>query len=322
MCNNRSFVNIRKFSIICYICFSYAAVFYDIWHVSYPPHQLDKLFIVKMVFKYIFPLVFFSLIGVIAKLIIFGSINIRSLGAQIIFHIGSSEILTGSTWFLGILPISLILTFVLVQIKNKVRIVNNDIVKDVIIIILLSLLSFLATKIPFRIPFLLNTIFTTTLFCHIGYNCKNYILKIINTECFKRLGWISILFVLLITYINGMVNVSIPTYGNYILFLVGAIAGITMVFWLSSFNFLRFLDYFGKNSLIIFCLHQIPIALFTLLANHFLQSTIRPIVNMPIYLCIIGTLFVMIFSILIVKVISPIYYKAFTYTSSKFKFLL
>ena len=256
----------------------------------------------------------------IAKLIISGSINIRILGAQIIFHIGSSEILTGSTWFLGILPISLILTFIIEQIKRRVQAKDNDIIKTVIIIILLALLSILATKINFRVPFLLDTIFTTTLFCFIGYNIRNYILKIINGAWFKWIGWISILVVLFIASINGMVNVSIPTYGNYIFFLVGAFAGIITVFWLASFNFLRFLDYFGRNSLIIFSLHQIPIALFTLLANYFLQTNFRPIVNMPIFLCIIVTLLVMILSVLIVKIISPLYNKAFTFIDNKLKF--
>lgn len=163
--------------------------------------------------------------------------------------------MVGSIWFLPILGISQIIALALLKMKARYFVKYRF--YDVGILLLLSLVSiFIIAFIPniFRV----RTIFTTTLFVYLGLNWSSAIKKLVDSFRYKKIQLI--ILVPLWFYIalsNRTVNVAVPTYNNYVLFLLGALMGTYLVFLLSKFKFMNFSAFWGRNSLIIFATHGI-----------------------------------------------------------------
>ena len=208
--------------------------------------------------------------------------------------------MTASLWYLGALTISLILMMFLE------RFCINDL-RKVITVCSLVVLSYFSSKIDIIIPFRLKVIFTTTLFIFIGYYLKQYITII------KQISWkwmiIILLVFLLLAISNKTVNLSIPVYNDYAIYLITALFGVLITFWVSclSFSHNRVLSFLGRNSLIIFCTHKIWIVVFVRLLNSFTGLHYVYMNNIPNHYCIIGCFFVLLLSVPTVLLIRPIY---------------
>lgn len=181
--------------------------------------------------------------------------GVRNFIVECIYHVGPDAGMVGSIWFLPILGISQIIALALLKMKARYFVKYRF--YDVGILLLLSLVSiFIIAFIPniFRV----RTIFTTTLFVYLGLNWSSAIKKLVDSFRYKKIQLI--ILVPLWFYIalsNRTVNVAVPTYNNYVLFLLGALMGTYLVFLLSKFKFMNFSAFWGRNSLIIFATHGI-----------------------------------------------------------------
>jgi len=113
----------------------------------------------------------------------------------------------------------------------------------------------------FRLPWGIDIALSMLLFYGLGVNLKSEFLeKNRNKASLSGLLIISFFVVLIIARLNGKIEVSDNYFGNYIYFVLGALAGIIFIVSLSmliaqvklKYSLLSFL---GRNSLIIFGLH-------------------------------------------------------------------
>ena len=137
-----------------------------------------------------------------------------------------------------------------------------------LLISLYIVISIVLTFCPILLPWSIDTVFITSLFIYIGYRLKN--ISLTRQQCILLLLASGISYILL-THINGTINISIRQYGNLgiasvLLFtLIGILgtAAYSSFFILVEKTFIcRFFAYFGRISLTILCAHMLFVQIF------------------------------------------------------------
>ena len=126
-----------------------------------------------------------------------------------------------------------------------------------------------------RLPFALDTAFVAVLFFAIGYELKNgVLLNRLTTRKSIMWGIGFLIITVLVSCLNGKVNIHALTFKNPILYLLGALTGSGFVICLSKVlensteKIKTFFVYYGKNSLIILGTQSVFIRLFILVENN------------------------------------------------------
>ena len=203
-------------------------------------------------------------------------------------------------WFLLALFLTTFFYFTLHKLKNNYWI-NS-------FILVFSLLGYVLSKLNINLPFYLDSIFTSLLFFHAGFLFKenqSFIYSI--NENISLISSLS-LFILLSIYIYtlGLAEVGLPLdlrenhiSLNYFVFIAMAFSGI-IFWWFFSRKIVRlpFVNFWGRNSLIIMCVH---IPLFMLTGFLLLKLKINSINYLYGLLLTIITLLVSSFIIVIVN---------------------
>lgn len=114
---------------------------------------------------------------------------------------------------------------------------------------------------PILLPFSLGTAFVAIVFYGIGYLCAHHHIIYNNV-----LLWIlSIIVTIVIVSYNGRIYMHVNYYSNYLLFLVGAVAGIYMMIclskYLSKIGVFSFISFIGKHTLLICGFHLMTFTL-------------------------------------------------------------
>lgn len=116
---------------------------------------------------------------------------------------------------------------------------------------------------PIRLPFSLGTACVAMVFYSIGqFACNdNKIMKKKKTTLFL----VSLILTIVIAHVNGRINMHVNYYGNYLLFFVGAIAGISIIIyicqWLSNLGKNRLIETISRNTITICGIHLTVFAL-------------------------------------------------------------
>lgn len=154
----------------------------------------------------------------------------------------------GQLWFLLALFLIANIMYFFKKLSLKTQILVN------ILMIILNL--YLSKKIDFYLPWC----FLTVLIAFNFYWFGNYFRKdILNRKNISNLILLGLLIINLITsYLNGKVDMWANRYGNLILFFIGAYSGIIfLIFFIKKFILNnKFLEYIGKNSLVILTYHR------------------------------------------------------------------
>jgi len=115
-------------------------------------------------------------------------------------------------------------------------------------------------------------------------------------NCVKRkiirlsMGVLMVALVILGALLNGSVNYSRSQYGaNTLLFLLDALAGtVGLIFVFISFGkSMPFIEFFGKNSLIILCTHMFIVNSFWMLNGHFFHIELASVNAGLFTLCVL-----------------------------------
>lgn len=154
----------------------------------------------------------------------------------------------GQLWFLLALFLVANFMYFVKKLSLKTQILVN------ILMIIVNI--YLTKKLNFKLPWS----FLTSLMAFNFYWFGNYFRKdILNRKNIPNLILASLLIInLIISHLNGKVDMWRNSYGNLIMFFIGAYSGILfLIFFIKKFILNnRFLEYIGKNSLVILAYHR------------------------------------------------------------------
>lgn len=154
----------------------------------------------------------------------------------------------GQLWFLLVLFLVANFMYFIKKLSLKTQILVN------ILMIIVNI--YLTKKLNFKLPWS----FLTSLMAFNFYWFGNYFRKdILNRKNIPNLILASLLIInLIISHLNGKVDMWRNSYGNLIMFFIGAYSGILfLIFFIKKFILNNgFLKYIGKNSLVILAYHR------------------------------------------------------------------
>lgn len=205
---------------------------------SFNKNQDVGLFLKSKIDRILIPLLFFSLVSGIFELIM---------------PVKFSGPFNGPLWFLQVILTSIILYFLIHFLVNSARVINA-------IILLFSILSYLFAYYNIKLFFELDLVLMAVVFFHLGFLVKGYYKKASKIQsailgfifsCIYGVGlWLTIL-----KGADGAFLFRVYKY-SYILFFITSLSGIFVVLTLAKiFQKIAILNYLGKNSLVILCVH-------------------------------------------------------------------
>lgn len=280
--------------------------------MEYRASEILKDKMIKIAIQLLLPFVLFhGIMLVLMSILRAGEMNWGGVIFQIIFSWGSGALLLAPLWFLPILAISKILVLLVQKVEytfSKVRV-------RVAVFFILIVLSVITEGIPeFKVPLRLNAIPSAVLFVYIGYVFKSHILKLLSYRYTIYYVPIALLLLISIAIVNGNVNISIGLFNNYALYLIGACSGVFIVFALTRYDIKHFLEFLGRNSLLIFCINSSLNFLYVCLVKKLTGEEIMPMINISDIFVTLGLVFVTIMSALLVPVITPLYQRIYLKT--------
>lgn len=213
-----------------------------------PPHTSVSTFIIKKTNRIFVPYVFFTILSFCVELCI-GSLN-----PQMPFN--------GPLWFLGTI-FTVLMLYALIHLVFGKNVLAISSISVIFLIFAVYIAKY--TTLAWEIPFSLNRAMAAIIFIHLGWCYKEYS-NIFKT--FKMQSWI-LLPVSIALYVVGLfitcryydthgmtfINTEIYSY-NLALFIVTSIGGLmTVVSSAQIIKRLPIVNWLGKNSLVILCIH-------------------------------------------------------------------
>lgn len=259
-----------------------------------------------LIYNYISPYIFFQFIigGIIFILKSFVSDEnsnrlINKVFYEIFMFSGSGFTCMDHLWFLVSLTIAIVVSKAILQHREKNR---KKKMYDLYFISLFSLVAILLDENSIMLPFRLQTVPAIIVLLVIGNKYNDYLRLFMETISKKRFVILLASFIAL-SVLNRTVNMSLAVYNTYILFLLTAFLGISIIIYISKRICLKPLDFIGKNTLILFAIHGVWIDIYKMLINNVGLS----LHDMFGLYCYIGTIVVLIFSFISFLVLKRIY---------------
>lgn len=172
----------------------------------------------------------------------------------------------GQLWFLLALFLVANIMYFVKKLSLKTQILVN------VLMILTNI--YLSKKIDFYLPWCFLTVLMAFNFYWFGNYFRNDILNRKNISNLVLLGLLIIN--LIISHLNGKVDMWSNSYGNLILFFIGAYSGsLFLIFFIKKFILNnKFLEYIGKNSLVILAYHKRGITIIKVVFIYILKMSI------------------------------------------------
>jgi len=264
----------------------------------------------KILVSLIVPYFIFTFIGLVVSLTIPGwrPSSFGRVISDVFYNVNPESLHVGQIWFLFCLAVVevMFLLFLKLKIKNKY-----------IIAVCIGLFAIIASLISkynigiwvlgnhMRLPWKIDTAFMGLFFFSAGYYSKLLKLfsKIFSRSTYKNLVFAAISFIINLyigIHLNSAVNLAANSYGNLIYFVVAAISGIIFIIYLSKYlENISLLIYMGKNTLPIFSLHSFFLYFYAFLLSNILGRSITIMVNIPLFLSVVGLVLVSTVSLII-----------------------
>ena len=299
--------------LFCAIFAFHMPLFLFVSGLFYHPLCTKADIINKHIVRHIIPFVFFSVLGLLITIIISYAINpplslipkgnvIRCWMIESVISLGSKSCLMASLWYLPVFSASLLLLDFSTWLQRK-KVVFNNTVLFLIFAFLAVSMSILRGEV--RLPLRTMTLFGTTLFVFCGFLSRNGIMEYVKQLTNWKVLLLLFLFVLIVS-VNGYVNISTPIYNNPVLFFTAAVIGIVLTLYVSQFKFLSFLEFYGRHSLIIFCMNSLWCEVYCMILSKITGIQYIAMGNVPLHFALLGTLFVLLISIPTFYIINPV----------------
>ena len=272
-------------------------------------HPTDRYvdYIKKCIRKYIVPYIFFWCVGFLI-MIVKWAIGLDSLDWQgylkaTLHNLAPNQGYVGAIWFLPVLAVSLVLTNFIVNTS-----IHKSEIGKVGIVLALAVTSIFMQKLPIHIM-QVTTLFTTTLFVYIGYLMQGSFIGLVRNK-YSIIGMmVALPIFLVLAMFNKTVNIAVPCYNDYVLYMVCELLGIYITAVLADFSACKPFTFFGKNSLVIFSTHGMSLAAYAYLLEVLLGRPIHYMENIPDVWCVVGGIVVMLLSIPLYYIFNPILLK-------------
>lgn len=215
-------------------------------------------------------------------------------------------------WFLVVLfEVSII--FALIRLSSEKFFGNNPKEATFFIVTILFLIGFRLFKAGIVLPLQLDKALITLIFVNLGYIYKCYKEKILLKTSYALLGMLA-----LIVFVKfGYVNIDLRKYTDPPYFILSALLGIYIVFWLANVlskytnSFTHIIEIIGNNTLSIMTLHIFAFKIVTyirvklqLIDPILLSNTFPPVQGIPIKIIYIiaGIALPVVFGLLFKKI--------------------
>ena len=260
-----------------------------------------------MIFNYILPYIFFQFIigGIIFS--VKSVMSSESLGKlisntlqEIFMFSGSRFTCMDHLWFLVSLTISMVGAKAILQYRERI---DRKVICDISVIVFLSLTAILMDKYSITLPFRLQTVPAIIVLLIIGNKYKGYVSMFVETCSKWRFCILMVSFVAL-SVVNRTVNMSLAVYNNYLLYLLTAFLGITVIIYISKRVRLKLLSYIGRNTLILFAIHGVWIEAYKMSLGNIGIS----LHDMYGLYCYVGTIVILICSFISFLALRRIYF--------------
>lgn len=193
--------------------------------------------------RLLIPYIFFEVVGGMLQIFLYGVGNVNFWG--ILYGILTMHCHIGADWFLPTLFFAEMIFFVVVKnVKKKMM---------PIIVIAFFMTAFMSPELNYGIA-VIRRILIAFGFIEIGFLYKQVFVH----KSLVGLG-ISFVLILWVAYSNGVVDLSIRTFNNPSLYLIGGIVGAYFILDVSQYLFgwlEKILAYLGQDSLVIMGSHQ------------------------------------------------------------------
>ncbi len=275
----------------------------------------------KRIKSLLIPYLGFSLFGFIISLCVpvwRSGITFELFFYQFLYNVQPEFLHVGQVWFL----FSLIIITILFFITNTFICNNkNQLWFGFLLFVIAYFVHHYSIKVSinsnlYRLPFKIDTSLSAFLFFQSGYVFKltNYYDKIENWLTKKKftIGILALVIVYFISKKNHMTNIGDCSLGKPLLYLVGAYSGIfsTLIFS-SIINKCKnkfYINWIGANSLPIFAFHSMYLYLSAYILSKIYGYDIMIMNNIPPKVIFPIIIFILIFSIPIVKIYKYINY--------------
>ena len=251
--------------------------------------------------RYFAPFVFFLVLGCVTRLLYSGCFSTKEVLYQIFYYIGSNELFMGALWFIGALMVAMILMPIIIRLGGA------KIITQLFALFILIISSFLFSKLPIVLPFRIKIMSGVLFFVYFGFLFKEKIISSIYNKLIMKCTYFGLPIFLVLSIMNKTINISEPVYNDGLIFLLCAVYGTFFVLLISTYRMPRFIEYLGKNSLIVFSLHAIWIFIFTDVLNRILGTSYAPMVDMPLHYVLLGGVIVIIMTSLSTMLVLPVY---------------
>lgn len=156
-------------------------------------------------------------------------------------------------WFLACLFVCEVLFYLIFR-KNS----NTQFLITMAVLLIVGYFSSSVFLIP--LPWMLNVVAVALVFYAAGYKLKKLAFQAYKNSQLLLTGLVSLAITILISELNGKIEVADADYGNYLLMWIGAFSGILMMVSFSQLISqtrlnLNLLYFTGKSTLTIFALH-------------------------------------------------------------------
>ena len=236
-------------------------------------------FIKKKAKQIIIPYIIFSIIGVIICYFIpdwKNGITMHRIFELFVYKTQPELFHVGQLWFLICLFVANIMFYVVEKyiIKNRSKLFSfiTYIILSIIAFNIMNIINIPGIiKLPInsitRLPFKIDSALMALIFLKIGNTITKY--KVIDRiGKLDNIEYILVSLILILTNVfmgpkvNGYVNLCDAIYGNYINYFVASITGSLFFILLAyKINNNKILNFIGKNTLVIFAIHSMFIAL-------------------------------------------------------------
>lgn len=209
----------------------------------------------------------------------------------------------GSLWYLPIFSIALLLVELICYLLKK-NVLSSNYIAILILSVCAVIMGYIHQKGVF-VPFRIKSIFGVSLWVFLGYLSKENIMHFISNLKIWKILLFTVLFIPLVA-LNRGVNISTPVYNDFVLFVATATIGIVLTLVICRMRYLSFLEFFGKNSLIIFCMNSLWCEIYCMVLSKITGIQYIAMDNVPLHFALLGTVFVLLISIPSFYIINPI----------------
>ena len=214
--------------------------------------------------------------------------QISSTLQEIYLFSGSRYTCMDHLWFLVSLTISMVVAKFILNFRERI---DRKAMYDISAIVFLSLTAILMDKYSDGLPFRLQTVPAIIVLLIIGNKYKDYVNKFVDGLSKWKFYILLFCFVAL-SVLNKTVNMSLAVYNNYLLYLLTALSGISVIIYISKRVRFKSLSYIGRNTLILFAIHGVWIEVYKMS----LAKIDISLHDMYGLYCYVGTILVLIFS--------------------------